>query len=244
MTSYTGPALIIYRGLPGSGKTTHALDLLTRSPRHTRTHTRVNRDQLRIMTTGQRWTGNPTHEETVTHLHTLALNALLAVDKVVLVDDTNLNPAVVDNLKTIASRWTHKIHTLDHFMQVSIIDCLNHDAQRPHPVGPQVIADLRARWADQFDQPLTDHEQTYLDLHLRVQALERLRDTPPAGSPPATPLTTSDTPPTRVPCSYHGCTNTADTDASCPCPRCTYLPTEDITLTPRPHRTPDTHRKQ
>lgn len=153
----TGPALVIFQGLPGSGKTTLANQLLTAHPD---TYRRVSRDHIRRMYFNSPFIpGHPDdREEYVTKLSLAALGQLLEGGYVVLIDDTNLHQPHLTRMFQHLERLRrqgildldhHHIHRLD-FLAIPIDTCIQRDAQRPQhqQVGEQAIRNMHQRWLD------------------------------------------------------------------------------------------------
>jgi predicted kinase len=141
---HSRPALIAFRGLPASGKTTAALQLLADSPHGT--VARCNRDALRRMVQG-RPRYDTDSEAVITMIATDTITTLLRTGHTVLVDDTNLADEHVANLRLIAGVCgaEFQIHDLRH---VPLQTCLDRDRQRPEDeqVGERVIRGMHARY--------------------------------------------------------------------------------------------------
>ena len=85
------PKLLVLRGLPGSGKTTYARDLVDKLG-----YVRVNKDDLRKMLhNGQH---SQSKEEMVLEIRDLIVINALKEGKNVVVDDTNIHPKHENNL--------------------------------------------------------------------------------------------------------------------------------------------------
>lgn len=129
--------VILLQGLPGSGKTTWARQ-------HCADNTwfrRVSKDDIRAMICGEYSKPN---EDTVIVLRNKIIDVFLAEGYSVIVDDTN-----------ISTRHRVKIQNLCSFhgaeYQVKVFDtpldeCIARDAQRPNPVGADVIRKMDEQW--------------------------------------------------------------------------------------------------
>lgn len=145
----TGPALIIFQGLPGSGKTTTANKLLAQHPN---TYRRISRDHLRHMLFNTGFI--PSHpydrEALVTRIQLNAIDILLDHGYAVIVDDTNLHRAHLEGML----RWIHAVYRQDihlvNFLTVPIETCIERDAQRPEAeqVGADTIHAMHQRWLE------------------------------------------------------------------------------------------------
>lgn len=100
--------LVIYRGLPGSGKSTTAKEWVSNNPGR---RARVNRDSLRaMMHDGYR---TKVTEEQVTAAQYAMIEALLSRGTSVACDDTNLRDDVVETMRDIASRSGAEVEIVD-----------------------------------------------------------------------------------------------------------------------------------
>lgn len=127
--------LIMMKGLPASGKTTKAVELLSKYGNYVR----VNRDDLRSMLhTGLDWSGK---REKVTMSAQMAIvRELLATDQSVILDDTNLT-------KWHLNRWSSVAKEADAKFEVVSVDtpfeeCIERDKRREKTVGAHVITSM------------------------------------------------------------------------------------------------------
>lgn len=139
--------ILVLRGFPASGKTTHAKSLAT-------THTRVNRDSIRTALTGRedKFVGDHKFEEQVTEVEESMVRAFIAAGRSVVVDDTNLR------LKH-ARRWIQLANELGVESDVinfkpSLGELLVRNARRFDRVPEAVIRDLYARFPYSQWQPV------------------------------------------------------------------------------------------
>lgn len=136
------PKLTIFKGLPGSGKSTMATDLLCKNSNTIR----VNRDNLRKMLHGDvKW--SPTREKlTVEAEKSIVCSALLTGTSVV-IDDTNIlgqGTSLWTNVALEIGKLTGKTvptDIVDLTTRVSIMECIRRDGLRHEPncVGRGVI---------------------------------------------------------------------------------------------------------
>jgi predicted kinase len=128
--------LHLYKGLPGSGKTTAALVVLAGCPGGFK---RVNKDDLRAMIDGGKWL--PKNEKFILRVRDSIVRAALEEGKHVIVDDTNLAPEHEERLRAIAVEFNAGFEIK--FFDVPVDECIRRDALRgPKSVGRKVILDM------------------------------------------------------------------------------------------------------
>jgi predicted kinase len=134
------PTIHITTGLPASGKTTKARQLLAASKGTMR---RVNLDDLRHMLdhNGVERIWSKTHEATALELQDAAVRAALAGGFDIVVDNTHLTPGIPKRIKAAAAgQATFVVHDFTH---VPIEECIRRDALRGDAfVGETVIRRL------------------------------------------------------------------------------------------------------
>lgn len=143
-------ALIIYRGLPASGKTTLAKAWVAEDPAH---RARVNRDDLRLMLHDGVWLGKDTEQHIVKARDRL-IRGLLESGIDVASDDTNLASDVVRQLARVASGSGASVRIVDLTAEVSLEECVARDRERRHPVGEEVIRKMHKRYLQGKETPL------------------------------------------------------------------------------------------
>lgn len=128
------PKLIIMQGLPASGKSTRAQEILQQSGNSVR----INKDLLRTMLHFNKWSG-PNESLTREASRTLA-KTFLAMGKNVVIDDTNLNLGTLQSWKDLAKECnaTHTIERID----TDVKTCLKRDLGRDKTVGSHVIIQM------------------------------------------------------------------------------------------------------
>ena len=123
--------LIIMRGLPASGKSTKAKEIVEQGGNYVR----LNRDLLRTMLHFNKWSGN-NEAQTIVAMKSLARTYLTGGVSVV-VDDTNLGDKHRQSWSSIAQECDAKFEVVD--METSLSECLIRDLNRDQRVGNAVI---------------------------------------------------------------------------------------------------------
>lgn len=148
--------LHIYRGLPGSGKTTAA-----KAMQQQYGGVLAGRDHFRAMYGTESSPGERVIEEQITTLQTNLIVHALSVDDHVFVDDMNLRNAYVKRLIKLARRAGAEWHVHD-FTDAPASKCIARDDLRGlaggRHVGRQVIEDLHKRFiaGRKYPLPLPD----------------------------------------------------------------------------------------
>jgi len=123
--------MTIMRGLPASGKSTKAAEIIREG-----NTVRINKDLLRTMLHLDKFTGrNDGHTRDAARK---LADWFLANSVNVVIDDTNLNPATVQSWKDLAKIHGAKIEYAD-CLDVSVEECIARDAAREKRVGAHVI---------------------------------------------------------------------------------------------------------
>jgi predicted kinase len=139
------PQLVVYRGLPGSGKSKKALSIVAQGEGK---WVRVNRDSIRLMIHGEQF--SPKFEGTVTRFSHAMIEESLRLGLNVIVDDTNLLDSRTMHLEEIARRLNAKYTLDDSFLDVPVDECIKRDLQRTASVGRDVIERMHADyWSHQ-----------------------------------------------------------------------------------------------
>lgn len=126
--------LIVMVGLPASGKSTMAIDLVRSAVHPTK---RVNRDSLRSMLDcGLPW--NREQEYWVETIETEMMQKFLRIDFDVVCDDTNIKDSVRARWREVA-RACGAAYREIHLLDVPLDKLLDRDAARDKTVGEDVI---------------------------------------------------------------------------------------------------------
>ena len=150
--------ITIMRGLPGSGKSTHAQELAEKSGNMIR----VDKDLLREMLHFGKWSGvNEGITREVEKL--IAMYILTSTNKTLVVDDTNLKPedlAYWKNIAGMAGGVTTKLVE----MRTPIEECIANDAARPKPVGRATIIKLALKAGVEVEKILPTKQTVIVDV--------------------------------------------------------------------------------
>lgn len=138
------PTVHLTTGLPASGKTTRARELMAEARGRMR---RINLDDIRAMLdeTGSERIWTHKHEATAQAIQEAALLAAVRDGFDVVVDNTHLTARMPGRLKSVLAAvdgLTFQVHDLT---GVPLEECIARDAAREHPVGEEAIRRLRQR---------------------------------------------------------------------------------------------------
>lgn len=120
-------------GLPASGKTTYAKQLVDEQG-----YKRINKDDLRAMIDNGKWSIE--NEEEILNIQTKFIGIWLDLGHNVVVDDTNFSDKHLKRFKGIAEK--HNIEMEIKFIDTPLWECIERDSKREHPVGKKVILNM------------------------------------------------------------------------------------------------------
>jgi len=126
--------LIVLRGLPASGKSTLAKEMME----HDGNIVRVNKDLLREMLYWNKFSGK--NEGFIWEVERMIAKHFLDQDRNVIVDDTNLNPNTFGSWFQFAKDNGHKIEHID--IDTDWETCIRRDELRDKQVGRSTIMDM------------------------------------------------------------------------------------------------------
>lgn len=139
--------VLILKGLPASGKSSFAKELLLANPGR---WVRVNKDLLREMAHASHW--SPANENFILQLRDTIILMALEDGKHVIVDDTNFGPHV-NHIKELV-KGQAEVEINDSFLKVPVEECIRRDLIRPNSVGKEVIMKMYNRYLrPQFQPP-------------------------------------------------------------------------------------------
>lgn len=150
--------LTILRGLPASGKSTYASELVAAGA------VRVNRDLLREMMNFSRFK----HEDMVVDTEKFVVRGFLGKGIDVVVDDCNLNPANIDMWREVARLYAAEFDVIS--IETPVAECIARDKGRVKEVGYQVINNMALEYGlVNIDKPVVvcDIDGTIADIEHR-----------------------------------------------------------------------------
>lgn len=131
------PKLILLKGLPASGKSTKAKEIVEQGG-----WVRVNRDLLRTMLHFDNFTSR--NEGRTVDAEKALVRSFLTSNMNVVVDDCNLNPKNRDMWSGIARDCNSKFEVED--MKTHWSECVSRDSSRDKRVGKDVIKDMALQY--------------------------------------------------------------------------------------------------
>lgn len=124
--------ILFLKGLPASGKTTYAKELVESNPDE---WVRVNKDDLRLMLHDGKWSKG--REKTVEAMQLAMAKDALSNGKNVVVDNTHLSPRHENIWRELAASFEARFEVV--IFNASVDECIERDSKRAHPVGKDVI---------------------------------------------------------------------------------------------------------
>lgn len=141
------PKIILLKGLPASGKSTWAKNIVNKHPG---AYTRVNKDELRRMMHEGKWSKH--NEKIVLEVRDQIIRAGLDAGQHVIVDDTNLHVKHYSHLKQLFKGVEIEVKEFD----IDVEEAVKRDLKREFSVGRDVIE----MQYDQFLAPLRNAKYT------------------------------------------------------------------------------------
>jgi predicted kinase len=130
--------MIIMQGLPASGKSTRAQELL----REMGNAVRINKDLLRTMLHFDKFNGR--NEGLTRDAARSIARAFLTNGTNVIIDDTNLNPGTLQSWKDLAKELEAKVEVVR--METTALECVMRDNARANSVGGTVIKNMALQY--------------------------------------------------------------------------------------------------
>lgn len=133
--------LMMMKGLPASGKTTEALRLVGQSQLK---YKRINKDDLRNMVDGGRW--SKANEKLILDIRDDLVLLFMERGYSVIVDDTNLDPKHEEKLQELCSLRPEFKFVVNDFTAVPLEECIKRNQHRVPRVEDKVIYDMYDRY--------------------------------------------------------------------------------------------------
>jgi predicted kinase len=124
--------IVLMRGLPASGKSTHARSLIEKNGNYKR----VNRDELRMMIDNGKH--STSKEKYIRKVELAIADLYLAEGFNIIVDDCNLSEHAMSMWREFAREHKVQMEVKD-FTDIPVEECIERDRRRPNYVGEQVI---------------------------------------------------------------------------------------------------------
>ena len=140
--------ILIMKGLPGSGKSTYARELIDKNPWQWK---RFNKDELRMMLDNGRW--SKFNESMVLVVRDMWVEKALQDGCNVIIDDTNFEVRHEERMKEIAKKYKAKVEIK--FIDTPIQECIDRDAKRPNPVWAEVIRKMYRQYIQKEEKFVT-----------------------------------------------------------------------------------------
>lgn len=131
--------VILTKGLPASGKSTWAKQLIDENPGM---YKRINKDDLRLMLDNSKWSKD--NEKFIIQIRNLLILHTLADGKHVIVDDTNLHPKHETTIRQLV-KGLAEVEIKD-FTDVPLDECIKRDKSRTNSVGEKVIRQMHKQF--------------------------------------------------------------------------------------------------
>jgi len=133
------------RGLPASGKSTWAKEMVAAHPGR---YKRINKDDLRAMLDVSHWSRD--NEKFVKQVRNDLMLKALSDGKSVIIDDTNFHPSHLTTIQSLVKTF-NQVQGTNIIVEVKDFDlpldeCIKRDLGRPNSVGEKVIRDMHDQY--------------------------------------------------------------------------------------------------
>jgi len=143
-------ALIVLRGLPGSGKSTWAAHYVACHP----DVTIAARATIAEALAAQRSEQGPPDDDLIVAIEHRIVREALAGGRTVIVDDVNLHPHAMSTWMRLGDEYGTEL-IIKSFTDVPVEECIRRDAERERPVGEDVIRHLFERYIERRIFPIS-----------------------------------------------------------------------------------------
>lgn len=131
--------VLILQGLPASGKSTYAKELMEREPNKWK---RINKDLLREMLDHSEWSER--NEDLIIKTRDLLMCFYLESGFNVIIDDTNFHTKHIETIKRVTKKFDIEIDIK--LIDTPLYECLERDSKRSKKVGEKVILDMYKKY--------------------------------------------------------------------------------------------------
>jgi predicted kinase len=135
------PKLLVLQGLPASGKSTYAKTLVLAFDAGYAM--RINNDDLATTLFGYAFGGGKNAGQLLGKIRADLVRQAFRNDfKLVIMDNTNLNPKTIKSLRRLAESCGVDFELDDSFLGVPLSVCLERNAKRENPIPEKVIIEM------------------------------------------------------------------------------------------------------
>src|ERR1035437_4935681 len=134
------PKLIVLRGLPASFKSSWAIKQL--NSRGTDKVARLNLDLMREQLHASIFSKD--NERWCNYFQTFIATTFLNEGLDIIIDNTNLNPSVIEHWKKVAEDYDAEFEIKE--FNTPVQECIERDSRRDKPVGEKVIKQMAQKW--------------------------------------------------------------------------------------------------
>lgn len=140
----TKQKVLFLKGIPGSGKSTYARELVAKGWK------RVNRDDIRNMVDSGQWSKK--NEKLVKTIRNEIIAEALDAGHNVVVDDTNIEGTNIEDITAYVETTfpSLNIEFDTKFFDTPVGECIRRDSLRPTPVGKKVIRRMYEKVKDEY----------------------------------------------------------------------------------------------
>lgn len=141
--------VIMTKGLPASGKSTWAKQLLDENPHQWK---RVNKDDLRAMLDNGLWSKK--NEQFVLRMEEYMMVEALKAGKHVILDNTHIEGKHFERVKNVLKNngLQERVQVEIKEFDVPLEECIKRDLKRPNSVGEHVIKRMWKKWHGPMDR--------------------------------------------------------------------------------------------
>ncbi len=143
--------IIILRGIPASGKSTYAKELVKENPGM---YKRINRDDMREMLDTYHFSKD--NEKFVKKVRDTLIKMALAAGKHVIVDDTNISERNINRIKQLADEHRkqtgHEVKIDIKEFHIDLEEAIERDSKRARPVGSRTIRQMHRKFTGKHDR--------------------------------------------------------------------------------------------